>query len=98
MLHVLWEYDVRPGMEAAFEALYGVDGAWAALFGEFAGYAGTELLRGEAPGRYLSIDRWTSEAAYDAFLANAGARYAAIDAKGDALTTDERKIGRFTTC
>ena len=29
---VVWEYEVRAGAEAAFEALYGADGAWVALF------------------------------------------------------------------
>jgi heme-degrading monooxygenase HmoA len=97
MLCVLWEYEVRPGAEAAFEKLYGSGGDWAALFGEQDGYVGTELLRGDRPYRYLTIDRWQSERHYDTFLANAGARYARIDAQGDALTVVERKIGRFTT-
>jgi len=98
MLHVIWEYDVRPGMESSFEALYGPDGAWAALFREHPGFAGTDLLRSDRPGRYLTIDRWQSEEAYDAFLAGARERYAAIDAMGDAMTADERRIGRWFTC
>ena len=97
MLVVLWTYTVRPGEERAFEALYGADGGWAALFGEHAGYVGTELLRG-ADGTYLTIDRWDSAAAYDAFLAVASARYAALDARGDALTLEERCLGRYTSC
>jgi heme-degrading monooxygenase HmoA len=98
MFIVIWEYDVRPGMHEAFEALYGADGDWATLFGEHAGFIGTELLRGDRPNRYLSIDRWKTEQAYDAFLASASERYARIDAMGDALTLDERRIGRFATC
>lgn len=98
MFVVIWEYEVRPGMDVAFEKLYGADGEWTALFREHAGFVGTELLRGDRADRYLSIDRWQSEAQYDAFLANARERYAAIDAMGDALTLDERKIGRYTTC
>ena len=98
MLHVIWEYDVRPGMEGAFEALYGPDGAWAALFREHAGFVGTQLLRSDRPGRYLTIDRWKSDDAYEAFLTGARERYAAIDAQGDAMTADERRIGRWFPC
>ena len=44
------------------------------------------------------IDRWESETEYVAFLANAASRYADIDAMGDALTAEERRIGRYTAC
>ncbi|MBC7989653.1 MAG: antibiotic biosynthesis monooxygenase [Luteimonas sp.] len=99
---VAWEYEVRAGAEAAFEALYGADGAWVALFRTHPGYIGTELLRDAlevAAGRhrYLTIDRWRSAADYDAFLASDRTRYAEIDARGDALTASERRVGRYET-
>lgn len=97
MFAAIWEYTVIPGRERAFEALYGADGAWVALFAEQAGYRSTELLRGETPGRYLTIDRWDSAADYDAFVASAKSRYAEIDAQGDRLTQGERCIGRYAT-
>lgn len=95
MFAVLWQYQVRPGSESAFEALYGAQGDWVALFRTHAGYLGTELLRDESSGGYLSIDRWTSQADYEAFLAADKPRYAEIDARGDALTVSERRIGRY---
>ena len=96
MFAVIWEYEVHAGREGDFTALYGDKGAWVALFREYPGYIGTELLRDALqPGRFVTIDRWTSRAAYDAFLAAAKPRYAGIDALGDALTSDERCIGRF---
>ena len=98
MLHVIWEYEVRPGCEASFEDLYGPGGAWASLFGEYEGFAGTQLLRSDRPGRYLSIDRWHTEDAYEAFLVHARGRYAALDARGDALTVEEHRIGRYFAC
>lgn len=96
MFVVIWEYEVRAEHADAFAALYGTDGAWVALFREHDGFVGTELLRDAAnPDRFASIDRWISEAAYDAFLAAAKPRYAEIDAQGDALTASERLVGRF---
>jgi heme-degrading monooxygenase HmoA len=95
MFAVIWEYEVHAGREGDFAALYGDEGAWVALFREYAGYLGTELLRDSGTGRFITIDRWTSQAGYDAFLAAARPRYADIDALGDALTSAERCIGRF---
>lgn len=98
MYIVIWEYETRPGSELAFEQLYGPAGAWVELFREYRGYLSTELLRDERPQRYVTIDRWESEADYLAFLADAAPRYADIDAIGDTLTAEERRIGRYTAC
>ncbi|WP_454829062.1 antibiotic biosynthesis monooxygenase family protein [Pseudoxanthomonas wuyuanensis] len=95
MFAAIWEYSIRPEAADAFEALYGPDGEWAMLFREHPGYRGTELLRSEIPGRYLTIDRWDSEAAYDAFLVAEKPRYSELDARGDALTLEERCVGRY---
>ncbi|MEZ0472240.1 antibiotic biosynthesis monooxygenase family protein [Luteimonas salinilitoris] len=95
MFVVIWEYEIRADATDAFESMYGADGAWVALFRQAPGYLGTELLRDRRPRRYLSLDRWATEADYDAFLAATGARYAELDALGDALTLAERRIGRY---
>jgi heme-degrading monooxygenase HmoA len=97
MFVTVWEYHVRPGAEAAFEALYGAGGAWVALFRGHAGYLQTELLRGERPGQYLTLDRWRSAEDYTAFRVHLPPRYAELDAQGDALTLSERHLGQFTT-
>ncbi|MCL1635442.1 antibiotic biosynthesis monooxygenase [Luteimonas sp. SX5] len=98
MFVVIWQYKVREGAEPAFEALYGSDGAWVALFAEYPAHLGTELLRGERPDTYLTIDRWSSEDDYLAFLVDAQPRYQRIDEEGDALTASEHRIGTYRTC
>jgi heme-degrading monooxygenase HmoA len=95
MFVTVWEYEVQPGQEAAFEALYGQDGAWVALFREQPGYLGTELLRGERLGHYLTLDRWRSAGDYTDFQRAQQPRYAQIDALGDALTSSERHVGSY---
>ena len=92
----VWEYEVRPGAEPAFEALYGADGAWVALFRDQPGYLRTKLLRGERPGHYLTLDYWRSAQDYTVFHAAEQPRYAELDARGDALTRAERHLGMFT--
>ncbi len=96
MYAVVWEYEVRPEHAAAFEALYGADGDWARLFRRADGYLETRLYRDAArPMLYLTIDRWLSRAAYEAFARAAGPAYAALDRRGDALTVRERHLGAF---
>lgn len=91
---VLWRYRVAPGHEAAFEALYGADGDWVRLFRRSDDYLGTDLFRDTTqPGVYLTIDRWSARAAYDAFLQVARDDYATLDARGDALTVEETRLG-----
>jgi heme-degrading monooxygenase HmoA len=91
---IFWEYEIHPGQAAAFESLYGADGDWARLFREAEGYVETLLFRDtDLPTRYLTIDRWRSRAAFDAFVETAGFAYAALDRRGDALTVRERRLG-----
>jgi heme-degrading monooxygenase HmoA len=91
---VVWRYRVAAGREAEFEILYGADGDWARLFRRSEDYVGTDLYRDAAhPDRYLTVDRWTSRAAYEEFLQRTREDYAALDARGDALTVEETRLG-----
>lgn len=95
--HVLvWEFRVRAGCEAEFEATYAADGAWARLFARDPGFRGTELLRDPAiPGRYLTIDRWAGPGDFARFRAAHGEDYAALDAQCEPWTESEIRLGAF---
>jgi heme-degrading monooxygenase HmoA len=47
-------------------------------------------------GRYVTIDRWESAAAFDAFRRRYAREFEALDRDCEALTTDERPLGSFT--
>ena len=96
MYVIVWRFEIRPGSEAEFEALYGPSGRWAALFRRGAGFCATELLRGDPQAReYLTIDRWDSGAAYDEFRHAHAEAYDALDSAGDHLTVTETHLGSF---
>ena len=96
MHETVWEYEVRPEHVAAFEALYGADGDWARLFRRAEGFVETRLYRDTARSMlYLTIDRWHSRAAFEAFVQTAGPAYAALDRRGAALTVRECHLGAF---
>ena len=94
MYTIIWEYQVKPERQAEFKRVYAPGGAWAELFKKGAGYLGTELLQDEIqPQRYLTIDRWASQAEYKAFLSRWQAEYKALDAKCEGLTEREARLG-----
>ncbi len=93
MYRIVWEFEPEPSRVAEFEREYGANGAWGELFRRGNGYLGTELFKSATdPGHYLTLDRWTSRAAHDAFRAAFGAEYAALDARCEALTRAERLV------
>ena len=93
---IVWEFRVLAGMEKAFEQAYGADGEWARCFRRDRAYIRTDLLRDERDGsRYLTVDVWESESAYEAFRATRIEEYREIDAQCEALTESEREVGRF---
>ena len=97
MFVILWQFDVAEDKVAAFEDAYGPKGSWAALFAHSSEYHGTELLKDAyVPGRYLTIDRWDSEAAFRTFRAQHDSEYEALDRACDSLTSSESRIGAFT--
>ena len=92
---ILWEFRVRPGSESAFEAAYGPEGDWAMLFRRAPGYLGTELLRAPEAGRYVTIDRWVSSAAFDEFRDAHRPEYEDLDRRCADMTIEETPLGKF---
>ena len=96
MYIIVWEYEVRADRLGAFEALYGPAGAWARLFGQADEYRGTDLYRDTTrPTRYVTIDRWTSPAAFEAYIPTVRQAYQQLDESAAALTVRERRLGAF---
>jgi heme-degrading monooxygenase HmoA len=92
----LWEFHVDPERREEFEKHYGPNGSWVALFRRSPGYIETLLLRDPTnPRRYLTIDRWESEAAYRSFRSRLAAEYRELDERCQHLTTKETPLGQY---
>lgn len=97
MFVVVWQFEVAEEKVAGFEAAYGPEGSWAALFRTSPNYLGTELLRDAyIAGNYVTIDRWASEAEFRAFRKQHDQEYEVLDRACDALTSKETRIGAYT--
>jgi heme-degrading monooxygenase HmoA len=57
-------FDVEPARSAEFEARWRERETW---LGEVPGFVRFALLRGDAPGRYVSHSTWESRAAFEAW-------------------------------
>jgi len=96
MIEIVWEFVVRPEAVDRFLDIYGADGRWAALFRKHHGYEGTTLLRDTASElRFVTIDRWDTEADFERMRASAADEYDRLDAECAGLTVSEAKVGRF---
>jgi heme-degrading monooxygenase HmoA len=97
MYLIVWGFRVKRGQEAAFRRAYGQEGEWVRLFRNSTGYLSTELLWDERDEqRCLTIDRWSTRAAYEAFRTQWQDEYSALDAAYESLTEQETLIGAFT--
>jgi heme-degrading monooxygenase HmoA len=96
MIEIVWEFVVKPEAVRQFEQLYGTEGAWAALFSRYPGFAGTRLLQDTSfRQRFLTVDSWESESRFAEMRRAAQEEYTRLDAECENLTLSEREIGVF---
>lgn len=94
---IIWEFHVATARQREFEAAYSPTGPWAQLF-EHASvdFLGIELMRcHDQDGRYMTVDHWTSLAAFQAFKRNFATEYDALDRQLEGLASAEISIGAF---
>jgi heme-degrading monooxygenase HmoA len=92
----VWRFRPLPNRVAAFEQAYGPAGDWARLFRTADGFLGTTLLVGGGePAEYLTLDRWVSAQAYEAFRRARQAEFTALDRECESLTAQEEEIGEY---
>ena len=92
----VWRFKPPSGREAEFEQAHSGKGHWARLLEQAPGYRGTVLLRpSEAGDWWLTIDRWDSEAHFQAFEKDFGVQYRGLDKELEGVAGDEDFVGAF---
>jgi heme-degrading monooxygenase HmoA len=96
MFVIAWQFDVLPEKIEEFEQQYGAQGVWRDLFARSEGYIGTRLLRDSAQThRYVTLDLWDTEAAFQEFRDQHKQEYEDLDATLGRLTSAEIRLGSF---
>ena len=93
----IWEFRVEPGLEEEFERIYGPEGDWVRLFKKSRGFLRTELNCDiDTKGRYVTVDYFVSQAAFDEFLKEYRGEYDALDRRCERVRAFEQPLGSFT--
>jgi heme-degrading monooxygenase HmoA len=92
----IWEFQAQAGREKEFEKIYGPEGDWVELFRKSKAFLCTEVYRDlETSGRYVTIDYFSSQAAFQSFLKEFRERYDSLDQLGETVCASEKRIGSF---
>ena len=95
---IVWEFRIRPEVEAEFVEKYGSIGVWARFFRSSESYIRTELVKDVAVAqRFLTLDYWKSEEAFHDFHKQNLAEYQRLDEELEGLTQQETRLGAFRT-
>lgn len=76
-----------------FRASYGPGGDWSRFFAASPAFRGVELVALEAPGHYITIDRWSSKDGFDEFMVDNRQDYRRLDRRLEAVTISEELLG-----
>jgi len=93
---LVWRFRIKPEFHQQFENVYGPEGEWAKFFSQNANYCGTDLVRdANDQNQYITLDYWTSRAAYDQFRRQYADAYKQIDQHCEEMTEEEITLGAF---
>lgn len=96
MIEVIWTFVVKPQAVERFKSAYGPEGEWSRLFEEYPGYRGTTLACDTLnPCRFVTVDRWDTEANYLHMQGAAAVEYARLDETFAGWTDSEVDVGTF---
>ena len=97
MIAVVWQFQVKPGLQEEFEKFYGADGAWTTLHRQTRSYLGTSFLRDQSrASRYLLIEYWSEMVVYEQHRTYQAGALASLEARRDALVESFEPLGVFT--
>jgi len=97
MIAVVWQFDVRPGMEKEFEEFYGVDGEWTAMNRHSRSYLGTSFLRDQNRStRYVLIEYWSEMLVYEEHKSYRRDQFESLEKRQQALVVSVEPLGLFT--
>ena len=97
MIAVVWQFQVRPGSQRAFEKFYGADGEWTALGRRSRSFLGSSFLRDQARDtQYLLIEYWSEMVIYERHQRSVAATARDLEGRRDELCESVVPLGIYT--
>jgi hypothetical protein len=97
MIAVLWQFDVKKGLESQFEEFLGANGEWTKVSRHTRSYLGSSFLRDQnQPQRYLVIEYWSELVVMEKFRAFRANAIATLERKRDSMADSVVPMGVFT--
>lgn len=97
MIAVVWQFQVRPGQQKAFEKFFGADGKWTSLGRRSRSFLGSSFLRDQADdARYLLIEYWSETLVYEQHRKSSDADRRNLEKERDANCESIVPLGIFT--
>lgn len=96
MIALVWQFDVKDGRNAEFEAFYGADGAWTTLSRRSRSFLGSSFLRDVASAsRYLVVEYWSEMVVYEKHSADFQDEMDELERQRSTLVEATQPLGLF---
>ena len=97
MIAIMWQFDVKQGLEAEFEQLYGIDGDWTAMNRHARSYLGSSFLHDQnRPSRYIVIEYWSEMLVYEQHRVFRSEAIASLEERSRAIVDSVEPLGIFS--
>jgi hypothetical protein len=97
MIAVLWQFDVKKGLESQFEEFLGANGEWTKASRHTRSYLGSSFLRDQNRSRrYLVIEYWSELVVLEKYRAFRSNAMAALERRRDGMADSVVPLGVYT--
>jgi quinol monooxygenase YgiN len=97
VIAVLWQFQVKPGQQDAFEKFYGADGEWSDIGRRSRSFLGSSFLRDQAHDtHYLLIEYWSEMVVYEKHRSSVDSDLKVLEQRRDELCESILPLGIFS--
>ena len=97
VIAVVWQFQVKPGSQQAFEKFYGADGEWTAVGRRSRSFLGSSFLRDQARDtNYLLIEYWSEMVVYERHQRSTANDVRELETRRDELCESVLPLGIYT--
>jgi quinol monooxygenase YgiN len=94
---VVWQFEILPDQDEAFERFYGADGEWTAVSRRSRSFLGSSFLKDLArPERYILVEYWSEMLVYERHLSDFDADVKQLEQQREQFVVRMEALGVFS--